>query len=513
MIATFVPDPRQWSLPGRHHGACRSEGRINGQDNKGTFILAVDFGRTHAGCMCKCMEMSTCLGYEFHFFHSEEVCELHLEKITHVSPQHAQIVFCYVKKQQGLGEQGWSWYHNWGALRAPPPPPPCDSQSYTDFSSPWPPSHNPSLPPSPQSENYHIIKEPLSWYNAEVKCESLGGTLASMESAQQSTKLLLEMLLADVPAVWLGSSDLHLDPQREDQRFDGAVHAVEKGLRLKCAKGVIAGRDAKHAPWLLHWVNVSCREEVPIACQGIKSPPPSPPSQPSPPTPEFDGYVIYRIPKTWHAALKHCHGQGGTLAKISSEQQNKQLFSVMLSTSETRTWIGANDIVRERHWKWVDGSEIVYQNWQSGEPNNFLPSEHCAFYQRDGVGVIGVWVDTDCRSEMAFACQGIAPSPPFLPLPPDNPQQLQLLLPPTQLPLHATSPSEPLLPGQHGSRDNPLRLRQGRKETVIMVVGCVAMMVPTFFLLYYCLNGQPALHVLSSIKSLRDACNSYIKAV
>ncbi|CDR18485.1 unnamed protein product, partial [Oncorhynchus mykiss] len=36
-----------------------------------------------------------------------------------------------------------------------------------------------------------------------------------------------------------------------------------------------------------------------------------------------------------------------------------------------RTWIGANDAIKEGLWLWSDGSRFNYQNWGPGQPSNY----------------------------------------------------------------------------------------------------------------------------------------------
>jgi len=256
------------------------------------------------------------------------------------------------------------------------------------------------------------------------------------------------MIIADVQTVWLGLSDIHAEGTWVWQDQQGAAASLtytnwERGQpsdsrgREHCAVARSNGRrDAKDC----QWNDQSCRNKWPFACQEIDSPPPSPPLPPPPP---FYGYTISSARKTWHGALAECASQGGTLAQISSAQQNHDLLLALLMTPVKNVWIGAHDIEAEKKWKWAsDDSSLIFDNWSKGEPNDYRGNEHCAKMYRVYKGETGGWMDTDCRESNAFACQGIAPPSP---LPPSPPPPSSSPPPPSPSP-PPPSPSPPFVP-------------------------------------------------------------------
>src|SRR5262245_54053073 len=86
---------------------------------------------------------------------------------------------------------------------------------------------------------------------------------------------------------------------------------------------------------------------------------------------------------TWLAAEAQAEAMGGTLATITSVEENTFVFSLVSSTpslwvtvgADTRgPWLGASQSPGGAEpsggWSWVTGEAFTYQNWASGEPND-----------------------------------------------------------------------------------------------------------------------------------------------
>ena len=66
-------------------------------------------------------------------------------------------------------------------------------------------------------------------------------------------------------------------------------------------------------------------------------------------------------------------------------------------------FIGANDLKRERRWRWIsDDSKLVYSNWAGGEPNDSLRDEDCGQMYKDGSGL---WNDGPCYRKHQYICE------------------------------------------------------------------------------------------------------------
>lgn len=60
-------------------------------------------------------------------------------------------------------------------------------------------------------------------------------------------------------------------------------------------------------------------------------------------------------------------------------------------------WIGLYRVP----WMWSDRTSTTFDNWNSGEPNNYLGNEHCVTENTDHF-----WHDLECHSEQSFWCEG-----------------------------------------------------------------------------------------------------------
>ncbi|XP_078380290.1 neurocan core protein-like [Oculina patagonica] len=62
-------------------------------------------------------------------------------------------------------------------------------------------------------------------------------------------------------------------------------------------------------------------------------------------------------------------------------------------------WIGLN--LKHGSFRWTDGTELRYRNWNVGEPNNFKGYEHCAEIFVNN----GKWNDIPCWLKRPYVCE------------------------------------------------------------------------------------------------------------
>jgi hypothetical protein len=125
----------------------------------------------------------------------------------------------------------------------------------------------------------------------------------------------------------------------------------------------------------------------------------------------FRGHEYRFVPelKTWPEAKAYCEQDGGHLATIHSEAENRIVFNQRYAFSPTGrpykwrfgSWLGASDRAQEGAWRWVTGEPMTYTNWGPGEPNNWDASgqghgeDYMALLWWEGYDppLLGVWND------------------------------------------------------------------------------------------------------------------------
>lgn len=84
-------------------------------------------------------------------------------------------------------------------------------------------------------------------------------------------------------------------------------------------------------------------------------------------------YYRYNSSRTWLESRDISSAAKGYLVAVDSAEENQWLVDNAIDN----IWIGYNDIETEGTFKWINGSSSnVYNNWNTGEPNNASGNEH-----------------------------------------------------------------------------------------------------------------------------------------
>ncbi|XP_072020680.1 macrophage mannose receptor 1-like isoform X2 [Amphiura filiformis] len=105
--------------------------------------------------------------------------------------------------------------------------------------------------------------------------------------------------------------------------------------------------------------------------------------------------------KSWEEANTYCMSNGGYLVSIHGNDENNFLKTFIGNYNINSFWCGLREHAASGKYEWSDGSPLDYQQWLTGEPNDFNGEEECAqFYVHDGT-----WNDLNCGDKIPFICK------------------------------------------------------------------------------------------------------------
>uniref|UniRef100_A0A8C0J129 C-type lectin domain-containing protein n=1 Tax=Chelonoidis abingdonii TaxID=106734 RepID=A0A8C0J129_CHEAB len=94
-----------------------------------------------------------------------------------------------------------------------------------------------------------------------------------------------------------------------------------------------------------------------------------------------------------------CSQAGGQLASPRNAAENAAIQQIVVLYNKS-VFLGINDVQAEGHFKYLNGENIVYSNWQTGEPDNQSDVEDCV-----EVYSSGKWNDKSCGDKRLIVCE------------------------------------------------------------------------------------------------------------
>jgi len=83
-------------------------------------------------------------------------------------------------------------------------------------------------------------------------------------------------------------------------------------------------------------------------------------------------YNLVFAGETWSVATRQCQSRGGSLAVITSDQQNQAVSRLLQDYGRSETWLAANETVHA--WQWLDGTYTITSLFRLyGQLNNRQP--------------------------------------------------------------------------------------------------------------------------------------------
>ncbi|XP_071115583.1 C-type lectin domain family 18 member C-like [Haliotis cracherodii] len=111
-------------------------------------------------------------------------------------------------------------------------------------------------------------------------------------------------------------------------------------------------------------------------------------------------FTVNSDPRTWTNASSECQKKGGSLMMPKTQDINVFLHEILteLGLSSKKFWLGGTDAAEWRTWRWVDGTEFMYNDWATSEPDADV-------IQRCMVLKSLEWYNSKCWYENMYICQ------------------------------------------------------------------------------------------------------------
>jgi hypothetical protein len=115
-------------------------------------------------------------------------------------------------------------------------------------------------------------------------------------------------------------------------------------------------------------------------------------------------YLYVGDAATQAAAAAGCAALDAALASPRDAADTDALVALLADKLDD-AWLGGTDADDEGTWRWPDGDEATYVNWDDGEPNNSGGGgEQCMAIYAEGADA-GRWHDHGCGATRAYLCQ------------------------------------------------------------------------------------------------------------
>uniref|UniRef100_H2ZZ13 C-type lectin domain-containing protein n=1 Tax=Latimeria chalumnae TaxID=7897 RepID=H2ZZ13_LATCH len=213
---------------------------------------------------------------------------------------------------------------------------------------------------------YHISSEERSWFEALEICRRNYTDLTSIHSPEQLQEIQSKI---GNKKVWIGlyrDEWLCGDPVNFTNWLSGQPNNAY--VSQHCA--VIFYKSSQ-------WNAIRCTRTRSSVCFS-------------------DDSIILYEKKTWFEALEICRENYTDLVSVCSQKELEEIKNI---SGRTSVWIRLYRNV----WQWSNGDLALFQNWNTGEPDNAGKDENCVgMWIRNPSA--GKWKDSRCSEETYFLC-------------------------------------------------------------------------------------------------------------
>ncbi|KAI3375685.1 hypothetical protein L3Q82_003984 [Scortum barcoo] len=233
------------------------------------------------------------------------------------------------------------------------------------------------------SQQYHLIKGSLTWFEAQSFCRVKYADLATMNGMFDKDRLV-NTLGNQVTSSWIG---LRRGGTHRWMWSDGRGRALFTKWNRGEPNNINGNEWCAELSQSGPWNDITCGDENGFVCY------------------ERDGggkkrYVYYSGGKSWLESQELCRSKHTDMAHILTEEDNSEIAKLAstwtgLIWMPNKVWIG----LFSDAWMWSDGRETSFRFWLSGTDRR----GDCASV---AVSEQGRWVEANCNERSAFVCQG-----------------------------------------------------------------------------------------------------------
>ncbi|CAM4596076.1 unnamed protein product, partial [Lepidochelys kempii] len=256
----------------------------------------------------------------------------------------------------------------------------------------------------------------VTFSEANKICERSNGYLATVEDRNEQAYLISLTGLRPEKYFWIGLSDV--EEQGTFKWTDGeAVLFTHWNSAMPGGKSGCVAMETGIAAGL--WDVLSCEKTATFLwkqwAEGVTRPP-IPLTTLAPMCPEgwdSSNYIssCFKIfvregnqKKSWFEEEDFCREIGGHLITINRKEVKHVIWQMVLDKGFIfqHFWMGLIYLNSDEGYTWIDGSPVIYENWNEEEPSNDKGIEHCGMFEGSPTMQ---WNDLYCERLLNWICE------------------------------------------------------------------------------------------------------------
>ena len=260
---------------------------------------------------------------------------------------------------------------------------------------------------------YQYFDLSMSWEDAEKYCESLGGHLVTITSAEEQEKVNVFLFGAKKALFWIGG-------KYENKKFSWVNSEVYNYNKLSSSQLTAADKTGKTAyPAIMNWGAVNTEEDGGWCLNSADFKMLDPSSESNDKSGkdnygficEWDDDVVMEFrghkymvmnygEKSWEKCQSMCRQYGGHLVTINSEEEQDFVSKLALHDDSAKNYWTGGFINTEKEYEWVTGEDFDYLNKNNDiKLYNVKEDQHIYLEAETGKWINTTLVNEDLRQK------------------------------------------------------------------------------------------------------------------